>query len=895
MDFKSDFLYGKIENEVYLFQLPGFEDSDFPDKVYKVEKALYGLHQAPTAWYETLSTYLMDNGFHRGQIDKTLFIKRHKDDIILVQVYVDDIIFGSTKKELSTEFEKLMHDRFQMSSIGELSFFLGLQVQQKSDGIFINQEEYMAGILKKFNFTTMKTASTPMEPNKALVSDAEAKDIEVHLYGLMIGSLMYLIAPRPDITFAVCACVRFQVTPKTSHLHVVKRIFKYLKRQPKLGFWYPRDSPFDLEAYSNSDYAGASLDRKTTSGGCQFLGKSCHGQVLSIQNQMLDYRFNLMNTKIYIDNESTICIVKNPFWTSAKVKTVNDDVRLQALVDGKRVIVNEASVRRDLRLDDAEGTACLPNDAIFEGSTRMGYEKPSQKLTFYKTFFSPQWKFLIHTILQCLIAKTTAWNEFSSTMAYAIICLTNNQKFNFSKYILENMVKNLEAGVKFYMFPRFVQVFINHQLGDMSHHKGIFVNPSLTEKVFANMKRVGTGFSGVITPLFETMMRKHKPRKKQREATEIPHTEPQAEEKYLHLPMIHYPLTNQAAEIEKLKKRVKKLEGKKKKRTHGLKRLYKGRIAKIDANEDLFLIDKTTQDQGRIKDQDLFGVHDLDGDEVFVDVTTGKNVEHNATVAESVEGIAVATTSQISKDELTLAQTLMEIKAAKPKAKGVTVQEPSEFRTTLPPQPSQPPHAKDNEVARNLEAEMKAEIKEEERIEREKNETNRAMIEEWDDDLSKRTSKEKIFDDIKKMVDNVYKRVNTFVDMNTENVEESPKKTQPEANEGKLKRCLEIVPEDDDDVAIKATPLSSKSSNIVDYKIYREWKKSYFKIIKADGNSQNYLTFGTMFKNFNREDLEVLRSIVKERFKKKKPVDTMDNLLFQTLKTMFEHHVEGII
>ncbi|GJW40313.1 putative ribonuclease H-like domain-containing protein [Tanacetum coccineum] len=177
MDVKSAFLYGKIEDEVYVCQPPGFEDPDFPDKVYKVEKALYGLHQAPRAWYETLSTYLLENGFHRGQIDKTLFIKRHKDDILLVQVYVDDIIFGSTKKELSTEFGQLMYDKFQMSSMGELSFFLGLQVQQKSNRIFISQDKYVVEILKKFDFVTVKTASTPMEPNKALIKDEEAEDV----------------------------------------------------------------------------------------------------------------------------------------------------------------------------------------------------------------------------------------------------------------------------------------------------------------------------------------------------------------------------------------------------------------------------------------------------------------------------------------------------------------------------------------------------------------------------------------------------------------------------------------------------------------------------------------------------------------------------------------------
>ncbi|GJZ94829.1 putative ribonuclease H-like domain-containing protein [Tanacetum coccineum] len=273
MDVKSAFLYGTIEEEVYVCQPPGFEDPQFLDKVYNVEKALYGLHQAPRAWYETLSTYLLENGFRRGLIDKTLFIKKSKGDILLVQVYVDDIIFGSTKKSLCIEFEGLMHKKFQMSSMGELTFFLRLQVMQRDDGIFISQDKYVADILKKFNFSSVKTTSTSIETNKALLKDEEVEDVDVHLYRTMIGSLMYLTASRPDIMFAVCACARFQVTPKTSHLHAVKRIFRYLKGQPKLGLWYPRDSPFDLEAFSYSDYDGASLDRKSTTRGCQFLGK----------------------------------------------------------------------------------------------------------------------------------------------------------------------------------------------------------------------------------------------------------------------------------------------------------------------------------------------------------------------------------------------------------------------------------------------------------------------------------------------------------------------------------------------------------------------------------------------------------------------------------------------
>ncbi|GJY07594.1 ribonuclease H-like domain-containing protein [Tanacetum coccineum] len=189
----------------------GFEDPDFPDRVYKVEKAMYRLHQALRAWYETLSTYLLDNGFQRGKIDKTLFIKRHKGDILLVQVYVDDIIFGSTKKELCNAFEKLMHEKFQISSIGELTFFLGLQVQQKKDGIFISQDKYVVKILKKFRFTEVKTASTLMKTQKPLLKDEDGKEVDVHMYRSMIGLLMYLTSLRLDIMFVLCVCARYQV------------------------------------------------------------------------------------------------------------------------------------------------------------------------------------------------------------------------------------------------------------------------------------------------------------------------------------------------------------------------------------------------------------------------------------------------------------------------------------------------------------------------------------------------------------------------------------------------------------------------------------------------------------------------------------------------------------
>nr|GEZ08407.1 hypothetical protein [Tanacetum cinerariifolium] len=212
MDVKSAFLYGTIEEEVYVCQPLGFEDPDYPDKVYKVVKALYGLHQAPRAW--------------------------QKVDILLVQIYVDDIIFGSTNKDLCKSFKKLMKDKFQMSSMGLID---------------------------------EKSASTPIDTEKPLLKDPDGEDVDVHIYISMIGSLMYLTSSRPNIMFAISACACFQVTPKALHLHAVKRIFRYLKGKPHLGLWYPKDSPFDLVAYLDSDYAGASLDRKSINEGCQFL------------------------------------------------------------------------------------------------------------------------------------------------------------------------------------------------------------------------------------------------------------------------------------------------------------------------------------------------------------------------------------------------------------------------------------------------------------------------------------------------------------------------------------------------------------------------------------------------------------------------------------------------
>nr|GEW95240.1 hypothetical protein [Tanacetum cinerariifolium] len=563
MNVKSAFMYSRIEEEVYVYQPLGFEDPEFPNRVYKVEKELYGLHQALRAWYETLSTYLLDNGFHRG-----------------------------------------------------------LQVTQKDNGIFISQDKYVDEILKKFGFSTVKIASTPMESSKPLLKDKMLKI--------------------------------FQVTPKISHLYDVKRIFKYLKVQPKLGLWYPKDLPFNLEAYTDGDYAVAN----STIEAKYVAASNCYGQV----------------------------------------NTVNGEEQIQALVDKKMVIITTTSARSDLQLKDDKG------------------------------------------------------------------------------------------GVK--------------QVEGMFKHKEIYVTTSHTKKVFANIKRQGKDFSGRVTPLFPTMLRKQKTKKPRRKDFELPKTsvptkvvadEAVYEEMYdsvekaitatgldaeskedrliltelmelcTQLQSIVLALettkTNQALEIRSLKRRVKKLEKKANKRTHKLSRLYKiGSSRRIKSLDEASLGDQDdASKQERIIDS-------LDADEgvTLIDEAHGRNDQVMFDT-----GVLMMKKLLLKRRLALLIQLLLVIlaalKSAKPmvkepsvpKAKGIVMQDPDETTTrtttTVPSQsskdkgkakliePEKPLKKKDQimideEVARNLKSQLKAELEEEETIARQKKEEdNIALITEWDD------------------------------------------------------------------------------------------------------------------------------------------------------------------
>ncbi|GJS72606.1 hypothetical protein Tco_0705447 [Tanacetum coccineum] len=874
---------------------------------------------------------------------------------------VDDIIFGSTKKELCNAFEKLMYEKFQMSSMGELIFFLGLQVQQKED---------------------------------------------------------------------VCACARYQVNPKVSHLYDVKRIF--------------------------SDYVGASLDRKSTTGGCQFLG-----------------------------------------------------CRLISWKCKKQTVVANSTTEAEYVV----ASSCLLECSIFKVVEWNG-----------KSLFRMELELML-----CLSPKSTAWNEFGTNIASAIICLATNQMFNFSKLIFDGMIRNLDdASSKFLMYPRFVQLFLEKQTANLLVHKKKYTTSFHTKKIFANMKRIGRVFSGNVTPLSPSMVvqnqsqmgegsaiptdpqhtptfipstsqpqKTQKPRKHKRQDTKIPQfsgpTEHVADEvvykerddrlatpnepsslgtssaggprrqetmgdtiaqtrfenvsKLSNDPLLARVIdlektkTSQAQEITSLKRRVKRLEKKGGSRTHRLKRLYKvGLSRRVESSDEEGLGEEDASKQGRIADIDadaginlvsthfdadtnMFGVHDLVGDEVVVEsevtikvasiipvsaatTTTTIITDDEITLAKALAALksvsdATTTTTVITNDEITLAKALAELKSAKlptttaattitaastrPKAKGIVIheqeqaptptvssQQPSQLNVQdkgkgkmVEPEPVKKLSKKDQLMLdEELAFKLQAEEEEEERLAKEKAQQIKEVNIAWDDvqarvkaDYHKKRKhfaakraeekrnrpptraqqrsfmctylknmegwkpkdlKNKSFVNIQELFDKAIKRVNTFVDYRTELVEESSKKAKAEiAQESsskragteleqenikkqkvdedkettKLQRPIEIVL-DKEEVAIDAIPFTTKPPSIVDYKIHKEGKKTYYQIIRADGSSKLYLVFSHMLKSFDMENLETLWKLVKAKHGSTRPDEGYERVLWGDLKTMFDPHVE---
>ncbi|GKB56531.1 retrovirus-related pol polyprotein from transposon TNT 1-94 [Tanacetum coccineum] len=306
---KRAFLNGILREEVYVSQPDGFVDQDNPNHVYKLKKALYGLKQAPRAWYDLLSKFLLSQEFSKGTVDPTLFIRRQGKDILL----------------------------FKMSMMGKISFFLGLQISQSPRGIFINQSKYALESLKKYGMESSDPVDTPMVEKSKLDEDTQGKAVDPTHYRGMVGTLMYLTASRPDLTFVVCMCARYQANHIEKHLHVVKRIFKYLRETVNKGLWYPKDSSIALTAYADADHAGCQDSRRSTSGCMQLLGdrlvswsskrqksaaisstkakyialSGCCAQVLWMRSQLTDYGLGFNKILMYCDNKSAIALCCN--------------------------------------------------------------------------------------------------------------------------------------------------------------------------------------------------------------------------------------------------------------------------------------------------------------------------------------------------------------------------------------------------------------------------------------------------------------------------------------------------------------------------------------------------------------------------------------------------------
>nr|GEW77481.1 hypothetical protein [Tanacetum cinerariifolium] len=657
-------------------------------------------------------------------------------------------------------------------------------------------------------------------------------------------------------------------------------------------------------------------------------------------NQVIDFlngsyiKYALtINPNIYVS-----CIKQ--FWNTVAIKQVNDVTRLQALVDKKKVVVTEAAIREVLQLDDAEGVDCLPNKDIFAELARMGYEKPSTKLTFYKALFSSQWKFLIHTILQSISAKQTSWNVFSSTMTSAVICLSTGRKFNFSKYIFDSLVRNVDSTSKFYMYPRFIQLLIRKQVGDLSTHTKKYISPVLTQKVFSNMRRVGKGFSGVETPLFEGMIvgqeieeggdaEEHvedvtagdasqgddttayrevptvsqepsipsptpptpppQPPQDLPSTSQVHHTlpqspqvqqpssQPQAQQQATDFPMsllqealdayaaltgrvehLEYDKEAQALEITKLKRRVKKLEKGNKVKMLKLQRLKRvGTSQRVDTSEDTMMDDASKQ--GRIIDE----IDKDDEDEpakvqeVVDVVTTVKLITEVVTAAST---IISAAEPQVPAATITAAPVRVAAASTR-RRKRVVIKDPEEEST-----PSS-----------IIPADIKSKDKGKGNMQKAKEDptVQRYQVMKRKPQTEAQAQKNMIM-----YLKNVAGfRLDYFKGMSYDDIQEEEVED--------LKIHLEIVPDEDDDVYTEATPLARKVP-IVDYDISKINNKPYYKIIRADGTHQLFISFLTLLKNFDREDLEALWNLVKERFSKSKPKNFSDDFLRTTLGAMFE-------
>ncbi|GJY81567.1 hypothetical protein Tco_0494318 [Tanacetum coccineum] len=527
-----------------------------------------------------------------------------------------------------------------------------------------------------------------------------------------------------------------------------------------------------------------------------------------------------INPTIYIS-----CIEQ--FWSTAMVKTINGEAQLHALVDGKKIIITESSVRRDLQLADEEGVDCLPNSTIFEQLTLMG-------------------------------PKTTAWNEFSSTMASAIICLATNQKFNFSKFIFDSMIRNLDnLSGKFLMYPR---VGKGSAILTDPHHTPTFIQPSTQPQ------------------------KTQQPRKPKRKDTQVPRPSDPIEN--VADKVVHKELGDSLVRAATIASSLEaEVESSTNEESLGEDASKQRRIDAIDADEEITLVSVQNIDE------EIFDVNVLDGEEVFVteqEVASNKENDEVNVVEEVVEVINTANVLlMLLKLVLLLGKSTPTISSQQShdKGKGILI-EPVKKKDQI---------LLDEETALNLQAKFD----EEERLAREKaekeKEVNIALIETRDYIQAKINVDHQLAERMQAQEQEEDNRVGGRQKKRAgiELVQEITKKQKVEDDKEttKLKQRMEIIP-DEEEVAIDAIPLASRSPSIIGWKIHKEGRKSYYQIIRADRKSQMYMIFSHMLKSFDKEDLEDLYKLVKAKYESTRTWTNLDLILWGDLKTMFEPHVE---
>nr|GEW26423.1 putative ribonuclease H-like domain-containing protein [Tanacetum cinerariifolium] len=918
MEAKSSFLYGTIEEEVYVYQPPGFEDPDYPDKVYKVVKALYGLHQVLRTCHDKYVAEIIRKFGLTDRKSASTLIDTKKP---LLKDHDVKRIFRYLKGKLHLGLWYPKDSPFDLVAYLD-SDYAGATLDRKSTtgGCQFLGCRLISWQCKKQ--TVVATSSTEAEYVAAASCCSQVLWIQNQLldYGpdqTVSGkdSSNSLMADNlPKIVWS-CYSNEDLASPKQTALGVnTPRCDQdRLELMELMIFLLPKVEKFRVEV--------SVVDLQVSAARLILLLKGFN-QIIDFLNRTLIKYALTVNPNIYVS-----CIKQ--FWTTVAVKKVNDVTRLQALVDKKKVVVTEATIRDALCLDDAKGVECLPIKEIFAKLARMGYEKPSTKLTFYKAFFSSQWKFLIHTILHCMSAKRTLWNEFNSLMASAVICLSSGRKINFF-----NFIRHVAEGDV-----------------DEVHGKDVNATSVVTEGVVNAADDVVPTDARISMNLFQELM----------------DTRTTLTRRVEHL---EFDKIAQALEITKLKQRVKKLKRRNKLKVLKLRRLKRvrsaqrintsddtvmddvskhgGIIENIDADEDVVLedakdvaVEKSTdvEDNANIKGrtaESQVEIYKIDLD--YANKVLSMQEEESKPI-ELQEVVDVVTIAKIITEVVTTASTTITVvdvpiptatTAAAPihtaapsrRTKGVVIRDPKESTTT-----SIIIHSETKSKDKELEAELNRTIDWDEVIDhvnkkaKEDNDVKRyqAIKRKPQTEAQARKNmmvylknvacfkmdyfKRMSYDDIRLIFGKYFDSNVDFLQKTKELMDEEDSRALKRLNESKeekaakkqkleeeveeLKRHLQIVPNDEDDVYTEDTLLARKVP-VVDYEIYNENNKPYYKIKRANGLHQLYLSFLSILRNFDREDLRVLWSLVKERFATTKLENFSDDFLLITLRAMFE-------